>query len=418
MTGADRDAATVCPTSTLREITTPSMGDTMLVYERFTCARCSCATAWARFALAASMAAWVVATFASAVSEIGLRGEVLVLEGLRAGVGLVGGERARLRGDHACLGLEVVGLGLLDRRLEQLRVDLGDQLALLHLRVEVGHELLDAPGDLGADLDGDERREGSARRDLAHDVALGDRGRLVGHRRGLVSRVPPPERNASADDQQEQGKPDQTFLHVARRGPLYHCRPMENERPLVIVNPRSGGGRAGRTFAEVRAVLERRLGPLDVELTGSSGHAIELARTGVARGVRLVIAVGGDGTLHEVANGVLDAGIPDAAVGYVGQGTGGDFRKTLGLEHRLDAYVEGDRERARAARRRRQAPLPLARGADPDPLVREHPLGGHGGARRPVRVGDQQGAGGQGCVLLGEHTRAGGVQARQASAAP
>jgi diacylglycerol kinase (ATP) len=118
---------------------------------------------------------------------------------------------------------------------------------------------------------------------------------------------------------------------------------MDNERPLVIVNPRSGGGRAGRTFTEVRAVLERRLGPLDVAFTTKPEHAIELARSAVVAGTRLVIAVGGDGTLHEVANGVLDAKVEGAAhatVGYVGQGTGGDFRRTLGLEHRLDAYVE------------------------------------------------------------------------------
>ena len=111
--------------------------------------------------------------------------------------------------------------------------------------------------------------------------------------------------------------------------------------PLVIVNPRSGGGRAGRTFADVKAVLERRLGSLDVAFTAQPAHAIELAREAAAKGTELVIAVVGDGTLHEVANGVLDAGVGDrTAVGYVGQGTGGDFRRTLGLEHRLDAYVE------------------------------------------------------------------------------
>ncbi len=115
---------------------------------------------------------------------------------------------------------------------------------------------------------------------------------------------------------------------------------MENERPLIIVNPRSGGGRAGRTFTEVKAVLERRLGPVDAVFTANPAHAIELARDAVKAGTRLVVAVGGDGTLHEVANGVLDAGVEGAAVGYVGQGTGGDFRRTLGLEHRLDAYVE------------------------------------------------------------------------------
>jgi diacylglycerol kinase (ATP) len=121
------------------------------------------------------------------------------------------------------------------------------------------------------------------------------------------------------------------------RAPEPGARP----RPLVIVNPRSGGGRAGRTFDDVKAVLERRLGPLDVAVTGRPAHAIALAREAAESGTDLVIAVGGDGTLHEVANGVLDAGVGDrTAVGYVGQGTGGDFRRTLGIEHRLDAYVE------------------------------------------------------------------------------
>ena len=113
------------------------------------------------------------------------------------------------------------------------------------------------------------------------------------------------------------------------------------DRPLVIVNPQSGGGRAGRTFSEVKGVLERRLGSLDVVFTARSSHAIELAHDAAAKGRELVIAVGGDGTLHEVANGVLDAGVGDrTALGYVGQGTGGDFRRTLGIEHRLDAYVD------------------------------------------------------------------------------
>lgn len=116
---------------------------------------------------------------------------------------------------------------------------------------------------------------------------------------------------------------------------------MERQRPFVVVNPRSGGGRAGRTFAQVREVLERRLGPVDAAFTARPAHAIELAHDAVKRGASLVIAVGGDGTLHEVANGVLDAGVAGSTVGYVGQGTGGDFRRTLGIEHRLDAYIDG-----------------------------------------------------------------------------
>jgi YegS/Rv2252/BmrU family lipid kinase len=109
--------------------------------------------------------------------------------------------------------------------------------------------------------------------------------------------------------------------------------------PLVIVNPHAGGGRAGRTFNGVRAVLERSLGPLDVAFSAKPDHCTGLARQAVVDGRSLVIAVGGDGTLSEVANGVLEAG-GGAAVGYVGQGTGGDFARTLGLEHRLDCYVD------------------------------------------------------------------------------
>jgi diacylglycerol kinase (ATP) len=112
-------------------------------------------------------------------------------------------------------------------------------------------------------------------------------------------------------------------------------------RPLVIVNPRSGGrapGAGARYFADLRGVVERRLGPVDVAFTARPGHAIELARDGAAAGRALVVAVGGDGTLHEVANGVLGAAT-DAVVGFIGQGTGGDLRRTLGIDHRLDAYL-------------------------------------------------------------------------------
>jgi diacylglycerol kinase (ATP) len=109
--------------------------------------------------------------------------------------------------------------------------------------------------------------------------------------------------------------------------------------PLVIVNPRAGAGRSGRAFDSVRRGLERKLAHVDVAFTTHPGHAIELARDGVRDGRSLLVAVGGDGTLHEVANGLLDAG-GGAALGFVAQGTGGDFRRTLGIPHRLDAYVD------------------------------------------------------------------------------
>ncbi len=119
-------------------------------------------------------------------------------------------------------------------------------------------------------------------------------------------------------------------------------------RPLVVVNPQAGGGRAGRAFGELKPIIERALGPIDVAFTERTTHAIDLARDAANGGRALIIALGGDGTLHEVSNGVLDSGSPTTAIGFIGQGTGGDFRRSLGIEHRLDHYlaaIKGGRER-------------------------------------------------------------------------
>lgn len=112
-------------------------------------------------------------------------------------------------------------------------------------------------------------------------------------------------------------------------------------KPLVIVNPRSGGGRTGRTLPDLRKIIEARLGEVDVVLTERMGHASELAERAAGEGREKLIAVGGDGTLSECTDGVLRAGAGDAVVlGLVGQGTGGDFRKALALEHRLETYLD------------------------------------------------------------------------------
>lgn len=117
-------------------------------------------------------------------------------------------------------------------------------------------------------------------------------------------------------------------------------------RPLVIVNPRSAGGATGRTFRAMQITIERALGPVEVVMTERPRHATDLAREGALAGHPLVVAVGGDGTFHEVVNGLMQARAAgygtkadEVRIGLIGQGTGGDFRKTLGLEHRLDRYL-------------------------------------------------------------------------------
>jgi diacylglycerol kinase (ATP) len=112
---------------------------------------------------------------------------------------------------------------------------------------------------------------------------------------------------------------------------------------FCIVNPTAGGGRGGRMADLVRRTLpERGLHPV-VRLTEGTGHAAELARTAAGQGARLIVAVGGDGTIHETANGLLqaldaDATLP-AALGIVPVGTGNDFVKVIGGTMDRDAAL-------------------------------------------------------------------------------
>lgn len=120
-------------------------------------------------------------------------------------------------------------------------------------------------------------------------------------------------------------------------------------KPVVVVNPKSGGGATGRTFGAMKSAIEGALGPFETRMTEHAGHGIELAREAAKAGHPLVVALGGDGTIHEVVNGLMQAHAPGVQLGIIGQGTGGDFRKTLGIEHRLDKYldaIKSGRERA------------------------------------------------------------------------
>jgi diacylglycerol kinase (ATP) len=65
----------------------------------------------------------------------------------------------------------------------------------------------------------------------------------------------------------------------------------------VVVNPVAGGGRMGRKWPRIEAVLAARLGPLTVMKTDGPGEACDLARQLAMDGAELVIAAGGDGTV-------------------------------------------------------------------------------------------------------------------------
>jgi YegS/Rv2252/BmrU family lipid kinase len=119
--------------------------------------------------------------------------------------------------------------------------------------------------------------------------------------------------------------------------------------PLLIVNPACGSRRVARSIPAALERVEEVLGDVVILFTARRGHARELARQGAEEGYTLVVAVGGDGTLSEVANGVLEApAAADVAVGIINLGTGGDFRRSLGIGGGVDqclAALASGRER-------------------------------------------------------------------------
>ena len=114
---------------------------------------------------------------------------------------------------------------------------------------------------------------------------------------------------------------------------------------LLIANPRSGNGR-GTAVRETVALLRAAGIEYTLATTTRGGHATELARAGVTeQGFRFVVAIGGDGTVNEVVNGLVDpeTGTPhgeDLVLGVVPGGSGCDFLKTWGLDIPLPRLVE------------------------------------------------------------------------------
>ena len=98
--------------------------------------------------------------------------------------------------------------------------------------------------------------------------------------------------------------------------------------PVVIVNPTSAGGATGSSWSQVASDLSSQFGAFKNVFTAKRGDAMNLALEACRKGTTFIIACGGDGTISEVANGILNSG-KDVELGILPSGTGGDFRRTL-----------------------------------------------------------------------------------------
>ena len=102
----------------------------------------------------------------------------------------------------------------------------------------------------------------------------------------------------------------------------------------VIVNPESNRGRTRKRWGEIREGLRHFVREFKFEFTEKPQHATDIAREAIKDGAELVIGVGGDGTMNEIANGFYeDRRIinPEATLGVVPSGTGCDLIKSLNI---------------------------------------------------------------------------------------
>lgn len=125
-------------------------------------------------------------------------------------------------------------------------------------------------------------------------------------------------------------------------------------RHYFIVNPVSGKGRALQLEPRLKEALEKTDLDWEIHHTKAPGEATSFVREKAAEGPARFYACGGDGTLHEIIEGIMD--YPDSAVGVMPAGTGNDFvksfgdpqlfldplRQTAGTVHRIDLIKAGD----------------------------------------------------------------------------
>jgi diacylglycerol kinase (ATP) len=102
-------------------------------------------------------------------------------------------------------------------------------------------------------------------------------------------------------------------------------------RLALVVNPRAGGGRGARIAASVSDALRAAGEEHEVHISTHGGEPERLARAAAERDVEVVVAVGGDGHVAAVANGILGSG---SALAVIPAGNGNDFARNLGLPWR------------------------------------------------------------------------------------
>ena len=110
------------------------------------------------------------------------------------------------------------------------------------------------------------------------------------------------------------------------------------EKIVFILNKTAGSGRSAEMFERAEALLKEKNISYEVNVSEYPGHAVELTRAAVERGEKIIVAVGGDGTVNEVSSVLCQQ--EGVKFGIFPFGTGNDLAGSLGIESDVDKAVE------------------------------------------------------------------------------
>jgi YegS/Rv2252/BmrU family lipid kinase len=120
-----------------------------------------------------------------------------------------------------------------------------------------------------------------------------------------------------------------------------------NQDWFAIVNPNAGNGKGGKDWDRISEILNRNNIRFEIRSTGRKGQATEFTRDLIANGYRKIISIGGDGTLHEVINGIFtqdNCSPRDITIGIIPVGTGNDWGRMFGIPLVYEGSVQVIRE--------------------------------------------------------------------------
>ncbi|MEW6456800.1 MAG: diacylglycerol kinase family protein [Acidobacteriota bacterium] len=110
----------------------------------------------------------------------------------------------------------------------------------------------------------------------------------------------------------------------------------------VIVNPISSKGKTEKKWNYIKEALKNIIKDFKFIFTEKPFHATEIARESIKNGYELIVGVGGDGTINEIANGFMENDRminPEASLGVIPSGTGNDFVKNLNIPKKIKESI-------------------------------------------------------------------------------